>query len=241
MKKIAVLSDIHANLPALEAVWRDLEALAPDEVYHLGDLVGYNPYPEEAVDFVRRRGLPGIRGNYDLAVAAKVPDPASAYLKEPISPNGWAAYRWSESHVPENDREYLLGLPERIDLEIEGHRLTLVHGSPDDVREYLYPDTPEERLAEAVASAGCDLLLCGHTHRPMIRKAGRGLVINPGSVGKPKDGDPRAGYLVLTLTPDGIEPEIRRVEYDLATVARTILATDLPEVMATSLQKGLSN
>lgn len=240
MKKIAILSDIHANVLALEAVWADLEREGIKEVYHLGDLVGYNPFPAETVAFVRAKGIPGLAGNYDLAVASSQPDAMAVYLKPGISPTGLAAYNWTRDHVSPDNRGFLLGLPASLDFRVNGSSLTLAHGSPDNVREYLYPDTPEERLAELLDSTGSDILLCGHTHQPMVRKTRRGLVINPGSVGKPKDGDPRAGYLILSLEADRIEADIRRVEYPVDKVAEAIRRAGLPEAMADSLKRGVS-
>jgi len=240
MRRIAILSDIHANLPALEAVWADVEREEISEVYHLGDLVGYNPYPAETVAFVREKQIPGLAGNYDLAVAGRDPDPVAAYLKKGISAVGRTAYDWTRKRVSDEDCEFLLGLPLRLDLEIEGLRLTLVHGSPQSIREYLYPDAPEEKLRGLLSPTGADLLLCGHTHKPMVRPVDGRLVVNPGSVGKPKDGDPRAGYLILNLEDGRVEPELRRVVYPVDKVAALIRRTDLPPAMADSLERGVS-
>jgi len=240
MRRIAVLSDIHANLPALEAVWADLEREKISEVYHLGDLVGYNPYPAETIAFVREKKIPGLAGNYDLAVVGQDPEPIETYLKKGISAVGRAAYQWTRDRVSVKDREFLLSLPLSLDLEIEGLRLALVHGSPQSVREYLYPDVSEEKLRDLLAPTGPDLLLCGHTHKPMVRPVDGRLVINPGSVGKPKDGDPRAGYLILNLEAGRAEPELRRVVYPVDEVAALIRRTDLPPTMADSLERGAS-
>lgn len=239
MKKVAILSDIHANIPALEAVWNDLTKQRVDEVYHLGDLVGYNPYPAEAIQFVRENRIPGLVGNYDMAVAGDEPDPVSTYLKPSISPAGRAAYEWTAERVSAEDRAFLLSLPHRIDLTLNGRRATLVHGSPDSIREYLLPDVPEDRFNELFDSSRFDIMLCGHTHIPMIRRFNGGVVINPGSVGKPKDGDPRASYLILHCNGD-VEPELRRVDYPVADVADMIRKCGLPEKQAVSLEKGAS-
>ncbi|MFH1138773.1 MAG: metallophosphoesterase family protein [Pseudomonadota bacterium] len=240
MARIAVMSDIHANAPALEAVWRDIGRQKLDAVYHLGDLVGYNPHPAEVIEFIKDNQVPGISGNYDLAVAGGEPDPVSVYLKEKISPAGVAAWEWTRARVSTPDRDYLKNLPQRLDLEIEGARLTLVHGSPESIREYLRPDIPDDRLNRLTFLTGSDALLCGHTHIPMIRRVESGLVLNPGSVGKPKDGDPRAGYLLLDIEKGRLTPELRRVEYPVSQVAEAIRASGLPKVQADSLEKGLS-
>lgn len=240
MPQIAIIADMHANLPALQSVWADLEGRRADAVYHLGDLIGYNPYPAEVIAFVRDHDIPGLCGNYDLAVSDHLPDPVAVYLKPSISPVGRAAYEWTRDRVPPAARDYLRRLPRSLALDIEGRRVVLVHGSPQNVREYVYPDTPDERLAELLSLGKADILICGHTHRPMIRRVGGGLVLNPGSVGKPKDGDPRASYLMLHVSDGRVEPEIRRVEYPVQDVVAAIRATDLPEAMAVSLEKGTS-
>jgi putative phosphoesterase len=240
MIRVAVLSDIHANLDALEAVWEDVLEQGVDRVFHLGDLVGYNPYPVECVEFVRTHNLPGIAGNYDLAVISDEPDPVGLYLKKSISPDGLGAYEWTRSRITPECRDFLGGLPQRLEVQLEGHHLTLVHGSPFSVREYLTPDTPPARLNLMVKASGGDVLVCGHTHLPMIRQTGSGLLINPGSVGKPKDGNPRAGYLVLELAPEKVAPRIRRVEYPVAETAALIRQVGLPEAQADSLLRGLS-
>ncbi|MDY6851288.1 MAG: metallophosphoesterase family protein, partial [Thermodesulfobacteriota bacterium] len=161
-------------------------------------------------------------------------------LKPGISPTGLAAYNWTRDRVSPDDRGFLLGLPTSLDLTVNGSSLTLAHGSPENVREYLYPDTPEEHLAGLLDSTGSDILLCGHTHKPMVRETRRGLVINPGSVGKPKDGDPRAAYLILSLEEDRVETDIRRVEYPVDKVAEAIRRAGLPKNMADSLKRGVS-
>ena len=228
MIHIAFISDIHANAPALEAVWRDIDNQKPDLIYHLGDLVGYNPYPADAVDFIRTNNVPGICGNYDLAVAGSEPDPVAAYLKEKISPAGRAAWEWTRDMISSRDADYLRTLPQRLDLNLDKVRLTLVHGSPENIREYLTPDVPDKRLNQLLGPTGSDAMLCGHTHLPMIKRLEAGLVINPGSVGKPKDGDPRAGYLLLTINKKTITPELRRIDYPMHQVAEVIRSCGLP-------------
>ena len=240
MKRIAVLSDIHANMPALEAVWADMKSEDIKECYHLGDLVGYNPFPTEVVAFIKKKGVPGVVGNYDLAVATSISDPVSAYLKPTISETGRAAYTWTVDHVQAEDRRYLMNLPSSLNLTLSGLKLTLVHGSTESVKEYLYPDTPEERLEALLEKTAANILLCGHTHLPMIRRTRSGLVINPGSVGKPKDGDPRASYVILEMAQGHVETVFRRVEYSVAEVVAATHRSGLPQAMAVSLEKGAS-
>jgi putative phosphoesterase len=235
--KLAVISDIHGNLPALEATLADIAAQGVEAVYHLGDLVGYNPFPEEVVARIRELGLPGVVGNYDLAVAAEVPDPVGEFLNPAITEMGLAIYRWTRARVGEETRAFLRALPERLSLEINGCRLLLTHGSPRHVREYLRPRLSDEELAPVVQDLEAEVLLIGHTHIPMARRVAGTWIFNPGSVGFPKDGDPRASYALLSVE-DEVRVEVRRVAYDVERTAGALLAAGLPPQAAADLRHG---
>lgn len=235
--RLAVISDIHGNLPALEAVLEDMAAIGVEAVYHLGDLVGYNPFPEEVVALIREQGLPGVVGNYDLAVAAEVPDPVAEFLNPAITEMGRAIYQWTRERVSEETRDYLRGLPPYLSLTLNGRRLLLTHGSPRHVREYLRPWLTDAELAPVVGEISEDVLLVGHTHIPMVRQVAGKWLFNPGSVGFPKDGDPRASYALLEVEAE-VRVEIRRVAYEVERTARALLGAGLPPQAAADLRQG---
>ncbi|MBI5018066.1 MAG: metallophosphoesterase family protein [Deltaproteobacteria bacterium] len=236
--RVAVLSDIHGNLAALEAVLRDAARRNVEDVLHLGDLVGYGPRPEEVVARVQTEGIPGVVGNYDLAVCHPDAEEGRArYLKASISDAGRRTYLWTREHVGAEARSFLHGLPAQLRVQ-EGDRVFLfTHGSPERPNEYLLPETPEERLEELFAGTGADVLVVGHTHRPHVREVGTQLLLNPGSVGRPKDGDIRASYLVLD-TDAGLRVEQVRVEFDVESVAADSIRSGLPSEQADDLRRG---
>lgn len=235
--RLAVISDIHGNLPALEAVLEEIAAKKAQAVYHLGDLVGYNPFPEEVVTRVRDLGLTGVVGNYDLAVAAEVPDPVAEFLNPAITEMGRAIYHWTRERVRQETKAYLRGLPRRLSLQVAGRRLLLTHGSPRHVREYLRPRLTDAELAPVVGEISEEVLLVGHTHIPLVRQVAGKWLVNPGSVGFPKDGDPRASYALLKVEEE-VQVEIRRVVYDVERTARALLAAGLPPQAAADLRQG---
>lgn len=235
--RLAIISDIHGDLPALEAVLADIAALGVQEIYHLGDLVGYNPYPEEVTTRIRELGLPGVAGNYDLAVAADVADPIGTFLNPAITDMAKDIYRWTRARVTEATRRYLLTLPERLSLNLGRRRALLTHGSPRHVREYLRPRLSDAEILAMVAGVTEEVVVTGHTHIPMVRRVADKLLVNPGSVGFPRDGDPRAAY-ALVQTGGDIRVEIRRAPYDVDRAVAALLAAGLPPRAAEDLQHG---
>ena len=236
--RLAILADIHGNLPALEAVLRDVSGRGVEGMVHLGDLVGYGPHPDEVVARVQEQDIGGVVGNYDLAVCHPEPDEGvSRYLRPDISAVGLATYRWTRDRVSGVSREYLAGLPAQLRIEEGDRKFLLTHGSPERPNEYLLDETPDARLRELFFGSGADVLLVGHTHRPQARQVGEHLLLNPGSVGKPKDGDPRASYLILD-TEHGLTAEQVRVEFDVETVVAESVDSGLPPAQAEALRHG---
>lgn len=245
--RIALLSDVHANLPALEAVLAEIEARGVDAVYHLGDLVGYAPWPDETVARVRAAGIAGIAGNYDSTVATGYKHCGCRYEDARQEALSHESYAWTRAHVSEETRRYLAALPFRLDLRprgghVAGPRLVLVHGTPTLNTLYWTEDRDDDfcrtMAAHAALRAG-DAIAFGHTHRPWTRVVDGIRFVNTGSVGRPKDGDPRAGYALLTVGEAG-PPEVEtvRVAYDVERAAAAILASDLPDDFAAHLRAG---
>jgi putative phosphoesterase len=235
--KLAVLSDIHANLHALEAVWADLEAQRPDFVFCLGDLVGYGAQPNEVVDFIRAKAVPTVMGNYDEGVGFDLDDCGCVYKDPQDDRRGKLSLRWTQQITMADRKAFLQELPMQIRREARGLRLMFVHGSPRRINEYLYQDRPTATFENIAKVAGCDLLLFGHTHLPYEKWAGRTHFINVGSVGKPRDGDPRAGYVLVEF--NGYQRVVfRRLAYDVAAAARAVRESGLPAHFADLLETG---
>ena len=234
--KIAVLSDIHANLHALQAVWADVEAQRPDAVYCLGDLVGYGAHPNEVIDFIRTRSIPTVMGNYDDGVGCDQDDCGCAYTDPVEALLGRQSLFWTRTHTKPNNKRFLQQLPIQIRLEDRRPHLLLVHGSPRKINEYLYEDRPAASFEQIARLAGTDVLFFGHTHLPCQKMVAGTLFVNAGSVGKPKDGDPRAGYVLFS---SGLRNrvEFRRVPYDVA-AARAVRQAGLPNHFAKLLRNG---
>jgi putative phosphoesterase len=237
--KIAYLSDIHANVHALQAVWDDIEAQMPDAVYCLGDLVGYGAYPNEVIDFLREREVPTLMGNYDEGVGFDMNDCGCAYKKPAAQARGHQSLLWTREHTSSENKDYLRSLPMQIRLEDQRPSMLLVHGSPRRINEYLYEDRPRSSFERLAKLAGVKVLLFGHTHLPYKKRVSGVLFVNSGSVGKPKDGNPNAGYVILDPgLGRRIGVEFRRVPYDVGAAARAVRESDLPDEFAEMLEQG---
>lgn len=233
--KIAVLSDIHANLQAVQAVWEDLEAQSPDQVYCLGDLVGYGAHPNEVIEFLREREVPTLLGNYDEGVGFDLDDCGCAYDHPELARLGNLSLEWSRAQTKVMNKAYLRSLPLQFRLEQHRPHLLLVHGSPRKLNEYLYEDRPTATFARIASLAGSEVLLFGHTHLPYTKRVEGTLFVNVGSVGRPKDGDSRAAYVLLEARRKP-QVELRRVAYDVEAAARAILESELPDYYAEELR-----
>lgn len=229
--RLAVFSDIHGNLHALEAVLADIDQQSPDAVYCLGDLVGYGAFPNEVIALVRERGIPTLMGNYDDGVGHDRDDCGCAYTTASARALGDLSLHWTRERVTPMNKAALCRLLPSIRLEHAGQRLLLVHGSPRKLNEYVYADRPAASLERVARSADADILVFGHTHLPYVQQVAGVWLVNDGSVGKPKDGDPRAAYALLDLGAS-LAVTHRRVPYDVQAAAAAVRASGLPEHFA---------
>jgi len=256
--KIALFSDIHANLPALEAFFLDIETRKPDAVYCLGDLVGYNIWPNEVINEIRKRGIPTIAGNYDFGIGRKSDDCGCAYKTDDEKANGAISISFTNSIVKDDQRQYLRTLPAHLKVEFQLNNdklnLLLVHGSPRKINEYLFEDREEKSMLRIMEHADADIMCFGHTHKPYHRILNSVVdgqdhfrhAVNIGSVGKPKDGNPQGGYVLLTiddssstLSRDSIAVEFVRFDYDIEKAAKAVQDSPLPDAYAESLRNGV--
>ncbi len=238
--RIAVFSDLHGNSAAAAATLAAIDAEAPDAVYCLGDLVGYGARPNETIDMIRERGIPTIMGNYDDGVGFDRGDCGCVYKDPEEEARGQRSLFWTRAATTEDRKAYLRTLRPEIRFKVEGKRVRLVHGSPRRMNEYLFEDRDPRSLARIAQGAEAEVLVFGHTHKPWVRTIENVLFVNNGSVGKPKDGDPRAAWALLTVAKGGpIQVEIRRVPYDIAGMADAIRAAEgLPGQFAVDIEIG---
>ncbi|HYO88128.1 MAG TPA: metallophosphoesterase family protein [Candidatus Limnocylindrales bacterium] len=239
MQSVTIFGDIHGNAPALAAVLQEIDARGLTNLYCLGDLVGYGVQPNEVVTTIRSRSIPTIMGNYDLGVGNDSDDCGCAYKAEVDEARGKRSIAWTNAHTDVDHKAYLRGLPASIPLALGELRVLLVHGSPRKVNEYLYETRPDESFERILDGVEADVLVCGHTHLPYHKVLPSGRhVINAGSVGKPKDLDPRAAFIVLQAEGLDLSVEFVRVPYDVEAAASAIEATDMPHEFAAMLRDG---
>jgi predicted phosphodiesterase len=200
-----------------------------------GDLVGYGPHPNEVCGAIADRGIPTIHGNYDHAIARDHDDCGCAYVTPHDRDLGQRSVEWTLEHTGAEAKAFMRELPFDLRFEVGSVPLHLVHGSPRKVNEYLFEDKPASLYERLAAAEEARVLVFGHTHRPWVREHGGVLFVNCGSVGKPKDGDPRGAFAVLEDAGGRVAVTIERVEYDAAAVAREVRAAGLPGELADKL------
>jgi putative phosphoesterase len=235
MERAAVITDIHGNLAALEAVlgWIDGEGI--ERIYCGGDLVGYGAYPNEVCAVIEEREIPTIYGNYDYAIARNLDDCGCAYINEHDRELGQRSVAWTLEHTNQRSKDFMRALPFDLRVALGGVPVRLVHGSPRKVNEYLFEDKPASLYERLAAAEEAKALVFGHTHKPWVREYGGVLFVNCGSVGKPKDGDPRAGFAIIDDAGGRLDVTIQRVEYDVEGAARAVAAAGLPTEYADKL------
>lgn len=247
--RIALLSDVHANLHALDAVLADIAARPGIAArYHLGDLVGYHAFPNEVIARLRDEGIPGVAGNYDSTVAhgykhcgCRSENPRQEELAH-------ESFSWTLAHTSVESKRALAALPFRLDVRpLGGHAagptLFLMHATPQNNLVYVTEDRSADFLRKMAATTGArpgDVLAFGHTHKPWQRVVDDVLYVNTGSVGRPKDGDPRAGYVLVTFGDATAAAELVRVDYDVMAACAALEDGGLPGDFAASLRSGLA-
>jgi len=262
MRRIALFSDIHGNVPALDAVLADIESAGIDEAYCLGDLVGYGPDPAGVVERIRASGIPTIKGNYDEGIGERRGECGCYYVTEQAKSDGAASYAFTDAALNEADHAWLAALPGEIRVEHEGARILLAHGSPRKINEYLLLDREDKQLVRLADQAQADVVCVGHVHIPyhrtMVGTSGQTVhYVSTGSVSKPKDGDPRACWVELVLgdadsvgeatggdgAPAGLSTThvgtlVHRIDYDVESVAHAMAQVGLPATLAEALRVG---
>ena len=244
--RYALISDIHGNLPALEAALGDIAMRDVDATFHLGDLVGYGPWPDEVVRTLAEEGISGISGNYDTTVATGYKHCGCQYEDARQEELSHLSFVWTLAHVSAETRQTLAALPFRLDLRplgghVSGPTVTLLHGNQVLNTVYVHEQRSDaflEKMAQAAGARAGDVVCVGHTHVPWSRVVAGVLFVNTGSVGRPKDGDWRAGYALLDAGGEEATIEFVRVPYDVERAVRAIHDSDLPDELADFLRAG---
>ena len=235
--KIAILGDIHGNIEALMAAYDAAISVKADKIYHLGDLGGYAPFVNEVVDFVIEHGIEGVQGNYDFNVAhdsehcgCKYEDPIQAELAD-------KSFEWTKRHSSQKTKDFMRNLPNEIHFTTHGKKVMIFHATPHKNNLYWYQDRPDKFFLEMAKKTKADVMIYGHTHKPYRKDIGGTVFKNAGSVGKPKDGDPRTCVTVIRISDQGVEHEFLRLPYDIERVASAILTSGLPPGLADKLRE----
>jgi predicted phosphodiesterase len=245
---IALLSDVHANLEALDAVLAQIREHAPDAAcYHLGDLVGYSANPNEVVSRLAEGAIAGVAGNYDSTVAHGYKHCGCRSENARQEELAHESFAWTLANTTDATKRQLAALPFRFDIRplgghVAGPRVVLLHAHPSNNLVYVTADRSDDflrKMGAAVDATTGDVIAFGHTHKPWHRTVDGVHYVNTGSVGRPKDGDPRAGYVMLRVAADGaVQVEHRRVPYDVEQAAAKVLAAGLPSDFAAFLRSG---
>lgn len=222
LMKVAVIADIHANFPALEKVLEDIRG-AP--IFCCGDLVGYNTFPNEVIDLIRTNNATSILGNHDRAVLT---GDTGWFNSEAIK-----AIEWTAGKLTTENRSFLEALPRAYENEFY-----MAHGSPKNQLEgYIFSDDPDYVFSDFFNYTERDIIILGHTHMPFVKKIDGKLIFNPGSVGQPRDSDPRASYAILDT--EKKEVKIKRVGYDIEKTSTAIMKAGLPKRLGIRLFRGI--
>jgi putative phosphoesterase len=228
--KAALVGDIHANLPALEAVLAHARELGAQAVWNVGDCLGYGPFPDEVVKRLRKEDALSTRGKFDNRVLRF--KKKKAKWRENKSPERYLALKFAYDQLSKKNRKYLRFLSTELRVRAKGRRVLLTHTHADLGKGGLVPTTSRKRLRSLAQAAKADLIVCGHSHVPFACQLDDVWFINPGSVGLPGDGDPRASYALLQVDSIQVQVDHYRIEYDVERTVDALRSYDLPEAFA---------
>jgi predicted phosphodiesterase len=226
--RIALISDIHGNLPALRAVLGDVAAIGCDAVWCAGDVVGRGPHPNEVVDELRRLEIPTVQGNWDEAVGMGREVTGSIWPSPEAESEGYASLMWTAARLTDENRTWLRQLPATLRLDVSGRTALLFHGTPLKQNEYIWHDRPSRYFARMASDDGDDLFCFGHTHESFHRLVGQSHFVAAGSVGCGGADDSRARYAVMYVTESDVVVGFRSVDYDHAEVVADLARAGLP-------------
>ncbi|MFZ4929102.1 metallophosphoesterase family protein [Chryseobacterium sp. Mn2064] len=233
MIKIAIISDIHANIIALEEVLKDIEQREITQIYCLGDLVDFAPWGNETIHFIRKTGIPCLMGNHDQRIAFNQPITPLGHHNKLETRNRIKAIMHSKKNITEDNKNWLKSLPYNMELtfktgDIE-KKILLVHASLNSNDEYVYENDQKKEIIEQLNKREIDILVMGHTHHSYILEVDFKLIVNCGSVGRSKELDHQATYTILTVQEYSTSAEIIKLDYDTTQVAKAIYSSEIPD------------
>ena len=234
---IAFISDVHGNLPALNAAVADAKAQGVNKIICAGDITGYGPFPSEVCNYLEENKIPTISGNYDCKVLNVIQQGKEIAAKMPKKKR--ELLFWTAKHIKKPAQRFLEGLPAMLEEELQvGRKLLVVHGSPMSNDDDIYPSITNVGLALKLGDKQPEILVCGHTHIPFIKRIGGVLIINCGSAGQPVDGDPRPSYAILSADENAIRGHIVRFGYDMNNIVIALKKTALPKGLQKDFTEG---
>lgn len=236
MKKIAIISDIHGNLPALQKVLEDLESRNISDIYCLGDLVDFAPWGNEVIDLIKAKNIPCLLGNHDERIAYDLQIIPLSHHSEKETANRFVAINHSKKYITEENKQWLGSLPLNLELTVPTSKVNLnvllVHASLNSNDEYVFEKDNKERMLQELKNRQINIVCMGHTHYSYIQKTEDVWVINVGSVGRSKEVDRKATYGIITFRDEEILPEIVKVDYNINAVADAIYKSEIPDFYA---------
>lgn len=242
--RILLISDIHGNFPALQAVGQYFAQTTFDHVVNCGDSLVYAPFPNETISWLREHAAISILGNTDKKVIRLL---LGKSFKKPSKEEKRIMYNSTADALTAENQQYLMSLPISSELPIPGYNrliqkqkpvIGVFHGSPEAPHEFLFSNTPDKRFAELSRRTPYPIIVTGHSHTPYSKKIGSAHFINPGSIGRMFDGNPAASCAVLTVAEKHIELIHYRIPYSVSVVVQALRSNSLPEIYATMYERG---
>jgi len=236
--RVALMADLHANLPALEALLEHSRQEGAEAIWNLGDLVGYGPFPDEVVKHLRASYALSTLGAYDRQVVRFKKRKDKRHRRK--GAEEYLAMEWTYDQLSGKSHKYLRFLSREVRMQVRGKRVLLTHGTPGAEEGFVRPDTPDRQLAKLASGAKADLILCAGSHEPFARSVEGVWFVDPGSAGLPTDGNPRASYAILDVSPEESQVFHHRVEYDVERLVDQLGHHKLPGAFARMYREGRS-
>lgn len=234
--RIGAISDVHGNYEALLAVLRKIDNEGVDLIINSGDDIGYSAFPDECVSMLAEREIVSVMGNYDEAGSMFYVSERCADANDETNRIRFASLRWTQEKILDKTRKYLSSLPARYEFETGFGRALMLHGGLENLVQWI-TENDSDLLEDIAVKCGTRLVIMGHTHKPFSKQINNTLFVNPGAVGRPFDGDPRASFAVIDVG-DDIRVRFRRVEYDVEKNVKALITAGLPPEIGVMLRKG---